>query len=288
VTRLQKLLPKVGSLKVQVGGWHWRPEDPLPKAEVLKKAKLWTGDDLQWLRDVLASPPLRVDVSETDESHKLETAFGNTLHVLKKDAGLPRTVLKIPFCLCLIDARSMSVEDTDVLLSVPGRARFAEVPTFIIGGVAETDDQKHAVQKACGHEWVGEQRSVDVFTGETSIAYLATRRRLHMMLPEGCHGKKLPPVLNLTTAQPLNLGWAATVGLFRSMWKETKARSEEGKVDWIYVLSDDLDLPVLLSQRIDSHPSIVFCCLSAALSTEDVAAKLREKLKTVHETPPLP
>lgn len=287
ISRLAKLLPKTSSLKVSLGGWTWKPEDPLPKAEVLKKAKLWTSDDLAWLRDILISPALKVDVSETEDSLKVETSFGSTIHVLKPAPGMPKTVLQIPISLCLIDTRGMSVEDTEVLLGVPGRSKFASVPVMLFGGVPETQVQKAAVMKACGGEWVGEERSVDVFTSETSLAYTAARRRLLLLLPEGCAGKKVPPMMNITHVQPITLGWAAVVGIFRTFWREPKPKSDEPKIDWLYVLSDDIELPVILSQKIDSHPSVIFCSLSTALRTDEVAAKIKEQLKDQQESPPL-
>ena len=288
MSRLQKLVPKVGSLKVNLGGWMWRQDEPLPRPEVLRKAKLWASDDLLWMRDILASAPLQVDVSETEDSVKLETNFGSTIHVLKRDCGLPRTVSKIPFCLCVIDTRGMSVEDTDVLLGVPGRARFRDVPTFLFGGVAETEVQKAAVFKACGGDWVGEQRSIDVFTSEPSTAYTSSRRRLLLLLPEGAGGRKVPPCVNLTTAPTMNVAWTATVGIFRHLWRTPKERAQEARVDWVFVVSEELDLPVMISQRIDTHPSVVFCSTSTVLSTADIASKLKEKLKDAQEVAPLP
>ena len=292
IHRLMMLAPKVNALKVNLGRWSLKAEDPgalrMPKKEMLLKAALWESEEFHWLREILKSPPMKVEQAVTGDSVKLDTSAGSTLHILKNSSGMEKSLSLLPFGMCVIDARSMSVEDAEVITSAPGRSRFLDVPVFIIGGVAETEVMKAAVLKACGSEWTGEHRFIDVFTSEGTTQYLAARRRLLMLLPQGAQGKKLPPFLNIVEAPSPTLGWVACLGLVRHLWKEGKRRAEDGNIEWLYCLSEDLQLPVLLTQRIDSHPSVVFCSLQSSLTVIDTAAKVTDGLKTAQDSPVLP
>ena len=67
VERLMALVPKIGSVKVNLG--KWKPqggEDDLkkryPAGKVLQKAALWSDTTLDSIRKMLGSAPLKVDV----------------------------------------------------------------------------------------------------------------------------------------------------------------------------------------------------------------------------------
>lgn len=281
-----KLLPKTSSVKVNLGRGRLvgnTSNDRLPKADALLKAELWTSKELQWVRDILASPPMRVEMHVTDDSIKLDTSTGSSIHLLKNTQMMPRALNSLPLSLCIIDARTMTTEDVNLVISAPGRGRFLDVPVAIIGGVTETEVMKAAVKKAVGAEWTGDERCIEVLTSDGNAHYTCGRKRMQLLFPAGSQGKKVPPFMNIIHAANTTLGWVACFGLLRYLWKESQGRQQEGNMDWVYVLSEDNSLPVLLTQRIETHPSIVYCSfLSAAAG--DVAALVSETLKTCSDT----
>ena len=65
---------------------------------------------------------------------------------------MPTTVAGLPIGLIILDARSMTVEETGLITGLPGRSKMPEVPIMIIGGQAETEECRRAVVRATNNE----------------------------------------------------------------------------------------------------------------------------------------
>ncbi len=64
---------------------------------------------------------------------------------------------------------------------------------------------------------------------------------------------RLPPAFNIRHAQPQGLGLVALVGLLQTIILDTPdPETESQAVGWIYLISDDLQLPVLFTSRLDN------------------------------------
>ena len=106
------------------------------------------------------------------------------------------------------------------------------------------------------------------------------------MLPAGSIIPKFPPRVG---AEPQALGWAAVVGLLRPVWAAAVAGAGEGhRVEWIYVVSDEPLVPVLLACRLESAPSVLFCPLHKVSNVGELAERVGNTLETSEGVPPLP
>ena len=109
------------------------------------------------------------------------------------------------------------------------------------------------------------------------------------MLPAGSIIPKIPPLLNLVGSEPQALGWAAVVGLLRPVWAAAVAGAGEGhRVEWIYVVSDEPLVPVLMACRLESAPSVLFCPLHKVSNVGELAERVGNTLETSEGVPPLP
>ena len=100
---------------------------------------------------------------------------------------------------------------------------------------------------------------------------------------------KIPPLLNLVGAEPQALGWAAVVGLLRPVWAASVAGAGEGyRFEWIYVVSDEPLVPVLMACRSESAPSVLFCPLHKVSNVGELAERVGNTLETSEGVPPLP
>ena len=117
--------------------------------------------------------------------------------------------------------------------------------------------------KVFGSEWSGHRRVYTVFTGDADPGYACGRRELVCLFPSDGKMVRLPPAFNIRHAHPLGIGLVALVGLLQTIILETPAPETESQaVDWIYLISDDLQLPVLFTSRLDNsqvNTRIMFC-----------------------------
>ena len=113
------------------------------------------------------------------------------------------------------------MEESHLFDKVPGRSRFLQVPVILFGGVGEVEEARRGVVRSTQSQWTGQTRSMDVLTEENTAMYSRMRRRLLIMVPDNRVLKKLPPVINLTGSNPINLGWCAVIGMLRTIWHET-------------------------------------------------------------------
>ena len=100
---------------------------------------------------------------------------------------------------------------------------------------------------------------------------------------------KIPSLLNLCGAEPQALGWAAVVGLLTPVWDSSIAGAGQAhRAQWIYVVSDQPLVPVLLACRLESAPSVLFCPLHKVSNVGELAERVGNTLETSEGVPPLP
>lgn len=287
-----KKVKKLGALKVNTGSFRVTRETPadqrMPRADMLQKAKLWQDESFGWVRDILIAPPLHVEISEVDESLKVSTTANNIVYVLRPEAPMSRAISALPTTLMLVDVRGVQLDEVGLMRRIPGRDKFADMVIVVIGGLQQADAAKQVFSQMIADDWVGEVRTCDVFTDTPNNAYTATRRRLHIIIPSGRNQSRVVPFYNICDAPDLLTGWVSVVGLLKSIWSCTGDTEGGPHVDWMYVVSDDVNLPVALVSKIIPHPNVVFYPFEIRDPLADVAAKVSDGLNAEHETPPLP
>jgi hypothetical protein len=183
----------------------------------------------------------------------------------------------------------MTMEETGLITGLPGRSKMPEVPIMIIGGQAETEECRRAVVRATNNEWSGVTRSLDVLTTDSHPHFTCGKKRVLLMLPAGTIIPKVPPLLNLVGSEPQALGWAAVVGLLRPLWGAALGEAGEGtRHEWIYCVSDEPLVPVLLACRLETEPSVLFCPLHKVSNVGELAERVGNTLETSEAVPPLP
>ena len=286
------LVPHWKDLRVSLGAWKPRGAagdvSRMPRAEVLQKAKLWTDAGYAAVRGSLCSRPLHVEISETADLVKVDVPGGSTsILVIKNNSAMPQATANIPFGAVVIDARAMTNEEGDLMQRMPGRSKFNSVPTLIIGGVSETEDVRRGVIASSASQWAGEVRPIDVYTKESHGQFTCQKRRLLAMVPSGHTLAKMPPMFNIAMAPSLTEGWSTVIGLMRFLWHRPDSEADAQTVDWLYVLSDDPMLPALLSQHLESTPSIVFCQIHDSMTIQDLGDKVADCMKLGQDLTPL-
>ena len=287
------MVPKLKDVKVNLGAWKPKGDagevQRMPRGDLLMKAALWTLDEYGQVRANLAAAPLQLEVTESEEVTKIEVAGGtSTVIVIKRDQAMPHNIASMPFGAIVVDARTMSSEEGELLLKMPGRSKFMDMPTIIFGGIAEVEDARRGVVKACSGQWAGEQRTLEIYTKEPNAQYSFHRRRLLLMIPPGVALQRMPPMANIAHADPLTVGWVAVIGLLRFLWHRPADDGQEHATDWLYVMSDDLTLPALLTQRLETNPSIVLCVLHGGGAQGDTGDIVAENMRTAQDLPPIP
>ena len=96
---------------------------------------------------------------------------------------------------------------------------------------------------------------------------------------------RLPLAFNVRHAQPPSLGLVALVGLMQSVLLPDDTTGDSQQVDWMYVITDDLALPVYLTSRLDNTPSVALCCLDQKNSLPDIASRIAEIMKSQEALP---
>ena len=286
------IAPRLKDMKTALGQWKPRGDagavSRMPRADVLKKSKFWTESAYAGVRQNLQSRPLTVEISDCAESVKVEVpGGGSSIIVIPNRGPLPASAADIPFSAIVLDVRRCSVEDTDLLRMLPGRSRFASVPTLLFGGIGEAEEFRRAVNLVCGSHWAGEVRPVDVYTSETSNQFTFQRRRLLCMVPTGRSVNKLPPTFNIAGSPTLTEGWCTVLGLMRHLWHQEGQHANTDVVDWLYVISDDPGVPALLSQHMELKPSLVWCTMKSTDTVRDLADRVAEGMRLAQDLPPL-
>ena len=288
VHRLMTLVPKLKDVRVHLG--QWKPRGPvgddgrLPRAEVLQKAALWTSSQFASIRGALSSPPLQLEITQATDVMKVDVPGGGTsVWVIRNHTAMPAAAANVPLSAIVVDTRGMSSEEGDLMTRMPGRSKFGSLPALIFGGLAEVEEARRGILRACGSQWAGEARPLDVYTNEASAQYTYMKRRMLCLVPTGSTLSRVPPVANISHCSSLNMGWAVMVGLLRFLWHKQAASADQPQVEWLYVLSDDDVLPAMLSQCLETCPSIVFCQLHERSSLSDVADRIADNMKTAQD-----
>jgi hypothetical protein len=257
---------------------------------MLMKAAIWRDPQFELVRKILASPMMRIEVTEGDNQVQVEIRGSETaITCINTGTQMPATVSGLPLGLFVIDARTMTVEETGLITGLPGRSKLPEVPIIIIGGQAETEECRRAVLRATNNEWSGVTRSLDVVTSDSHPHFTCGKKRVLLMLPAGTLIPKMPPLLNLCGAEPQALGWAAVVGLLRPVWAGSVAGSGlERRIEWVYVVSDDTLMPVLMACRLESSPNILFAPLHAVANVGELAERVSNTPETSEGVAALP
>ena len=231
---------------------------------------------------------MTVEITETGECMKVDISGGSaSIMVLPNTGAIPQQLASFNIGCFIIDCRGMSSEEGSLMEKLPGRSRFMETTVVLFGGAAEVDEARKAVRKATASQWTGSTRTMEVYTDDSGGAYTAGRRKIVLMHPDETANRpgKVPPMVNLRGAQPQALGWTAVVGLLETTWHTEVETDADGK--WLFVASDDVSLPVLLAQRLDHAPSILFCPLHGRSRISDAAAQLGERMQALEAVPVL-
>ena len=292
------LVQRFRDVKVNLGKWcpvttTDDPSDRIPRGTLLQKAVFWSDDKYRHVRDVLASPLLQVEVASMEDAMRVDVKGGrSTILVVNQNQGMPSAVSQLEFKAVMIDCRGMTVEETHLFDRMPGRSRFTDVPLILFGGVAEVEEAKRGIMRATQSQWAGQTRVMDVLMNENSPMYSKMRRRLMLMIPDNRPVGKMPPVINLDNARPIVLGWCAIMGLLRDIWRvrphPVEEEEEQPEVEWLYVVTDDVDMAVLLGMRLDSGPSILHCPLHAVRSLQDHAETVSTHLQGTENVAVIP
>ena len=282
------LVPKLKDVRVSLG--QWKPRGPegdagrLPRGDVLLKAPLWTSSQFASIRATLSSPPLQLEITEGSDVMKVDVPGGGTsVWVIHNNAAMPSAAANVPLAAIVVDTRGMSSEEGEIMMRMPGRSRFGTLPALIFGGIAEVEEARRGVMRACGSQWAGEARPLDVYTNEANTQYTHMKRRMLCLVPTGSTLSRVPPVTNLSNCASLTMGWAVLVGLLRFLWHKHEAATDNAPVEWLYILSDDFMLPAMLSQCLETCPSVVFCQLHETKSLSDVADRIADNMKTAQD-----
>lgn len=255
-----------------------------PKVDVLLATPLWKDEKQSWIRDVLVSTPIKVDITPTVQSIRVSTNGPSVIHVLRCENSMPPSLGELRYGLVVIDTRRMAVEDASLIKTIPGKSKFLDTPVLLLGRPVEVEAVKREILREFHGNWVGDERYVDVFseTGPTGV-YIAGRKRVTLLLPDGSRGIKVPPMFNITGAATELVGWVAVIGLLRPLWAPLADIHEEPR-DWMLVVSPETDLPVALNTKLDDHPSVVYFPLQLMEEASDVAQHVGEHLKTASVT----
>ena len=294
VHRLMCLVPKLSDVKVNLG--RWRPDltaavgspDRMPKAALLEKAPLWKDPSYSTVRQILGSPLMTVEITEAGEYMKVDISGGAaSIMVLPNVGAIPQQIAAFKISTFVIDCRGLSNEEGSLVEKLPGRSKFMDTPVIIFGGPAEVEEARKAVRKATASQWVGSTRTIEVYTDDGGGGqYTSGRKRIVVMQPEDSRVVKVPPMVNLRGAAPSSLGWTAVLGLLAGLW-HTNVEEDTDRTSWWYVASDDTSLPVLMAQRLDDAPSVLFCPLHERLRLSDAASQLAEKMQSLESVPVL-
>lgn len=137
VKRLMVLVPSVSVVRGNVAQWKIRnPNLPIeqrfPKYEALTCAPLWREEKFAWIRDILLSPPLELQVTADDDSIRISPSASSLIHLLRSERFLPQQLAGLPYSLILVDTRTYSAEDASwTLQRVPGRSKMMDTAVMI-------------------------------------------------------------------------------------------------------------------------------------------------------------
>jgi hypothetical protein len=230
-----------------------------------------------------------VDISSDEHAVKVDVRGGETgITIIRSSGSLPSTMADISIGLFVIDVRHMTHEETGLLSSIPGRSKLVDCPVVIIGGAAEVEEARKAIVRASGNQWSGQLRSMFILTSDSNSQYSCSSKRLLLMIPPGPAVPKLPPMANLTHVTNMTLGWVTVIGLLQPWWSDPVGSAQaDHKVTWVYAISDDRMLPVLLSTRLEKHPSLLHASLHAAPNIGHIGEEIGHALQTAESVPPL-
>ena len=118
IARLQSLVPQYRDLRVNLG--RWKPlltsDDPaerIPPAAMLQKAAIWRDPQFDLVRKILSSPMMRIEVTEGDNTVQVDVRGSETsITCINNGVPMPATVAGLPIALIILDARPMTVEET--------------------------------------------------------------------------------------------------------------------------------------------------------------------------------
>ena len=137
------------------------------------------------------------------------------------------------------------------------------------------------VMDSIGVDWSGERRTYAVYTGDKDPQYCSGRRELFCLIPTGSKAVKMPPMFNIIWAQPQLVGWITIIGLMQWIWVPSPEEEDEQRMDWVYVFSNDLALPVYLASLLENTPSVVLCPFDTVDTMCDLGAKTAEMVRTM-------
>lgn len=103
VARLQLIVPKTATVRVNLGRWRvplsaGMEDAVFPIISTLLKADLWVDEEWAGVRRMLASPPLHTDVEGGGTSVRTISVTGTSARVklFAGDGGLPQEVAVLP------------------------------------------------------------------------------------------------------------------------------------------------------------------------------------------------
>ena len=131
------MVPKLKDVKVNLGAWKPKGDagevQRMPRGDLLMKAALWTLDEYGQVRANLAAAPLQLEVTESEEVTKIEVAGGtSTVIVIKRDQAMPHNIASMPFGAIVVDARTMSSEEGELLLKMGGASSWTCPPSSLV------------------------------------------------------------------------------------------------------------------------------------------------------------
>ena len=92
----------------------------------------------------------------------------------------------------------------------------------------------------------------------------------------------MPPVFNIRWFSPPVLVWVAVIGLMQWLWvKQHDLESGSLPVDWMFVATKDLHVPVLLAGMLENAPSVVLCPFDTQHSLSRLASETVELVKSM-------
>ena len=128
IARLQSLVPQYRDLRVNLG--RWKPlltsDDPAERitpAAMLQKAAIWRDPQFDIVRKILSSAMMRIEVTEGDTVQVDVRGSETSITCIKNGVPMPATVAGLPIALIILDARSMTVEETGLIRGLPGRSK---------------------------------------------------------------------------------------------------------------------------------------------------------------------
>ena len=265
------------------------PGQRIPPAAMLSKASVWRDPQFDTVRRILNSPMLQVDVSAVGEAVKVDVRGTETAVLCVNNQGmLPSNTSNLPLKLIVLDCRSMSIEEGQLVTTLPGRSRMTDTPVLLFGEAGAVEEARKGVVRATQSQWAGVVRTFDILTSDSHPQFTCGRRRVTLMMPGNVAPPKLPPIMNLIHCNPQALGWTAIIGLLRPLWCRTEAEAEDTNVEWIYIISDDKMLPVLTTTRLDTSPSVLYCLLHTASSLLDVGQEVGNVMQTAESVAAIP